>query len=551
MINLDRAKSRSSFLSNEFLNSLLECNDKDLKNNIFCSSGSTDYTASCSNSHSTSRQQTRIIEEDVILSMERFTDSISKQIQISATMKPSKRSVFSVDRSDMVDNVIRGILDNTRSGNTNIDVRDRDFNVTTDMNDPKDRNSYKCDGISSNIVLNGTSNWLQQLDLMTLEPQRDRNFSICKEVLDPFELIHIASLLSSLSYPSSPSYKVPPTTATLSPKSSSRSGYLSRRNKERYTTSQKNLNQRIDEYAEGCKNTKDKYPATVVDDRKDLEIDIIHDSPTILVQLESIVHEIILQYSHCAYDAILMLRDMHYKNSTYNDANVCSKYNDGDDFEDVNFWKVCMNVVQPLSLGAICSGTDRVSIHSRMAIQDSLLKLLLANDDVVTAADLLHQWGRVTDIKSLSERVWESVRFLLGEQEQEEVYHLESQDGISPILSTSAPGSTVNTEKTWRTVETVRRRPLPIHEKLFDMVRLENKNQENDEIEQREKYRKEDEGVSRLIREEAGEGNDASSEEDRSDQSLSLPFNSDRLLRVRLIQATMLQKTYIDKFSTD
>ena len=296
--------------------------------------------------------------------------------------------------------------------------------------------------------------WLGTLHLVTLKHSQNSNFSICDEIFEPLELIHIAYLLSTAV-----------SNAISANSASAISPQKTPQNKLKQKSAQHSQNTAKISLYEGTSEIKG-FPD---DDR------II----SATVQLQIIVRRIFLSYPEFAYDALLVLSEMQREsrklNSVEGERITVTKNNGGENFLDI-----CVFVVHPLSMCDICcDNSDRLReskdhltsadgsgvaapalkqayeeeqrrLYYRSALQDSMLQILLEADDVLGVAALLSRWKRLQDLQIFADRIWSSVQFLLGEHEQKEEYY---------------------SDAAWGTVRV--RRPVPVFEAILDIAHLD------------------------------------------------------------------------------
>ena len=327
------------------------------------------------------------------------------------------------------------------------------------------------------VVANCSEVWLNNLHMVTLKHDKNFQFSVCNNIFQPIELIFVGYLLSSLE-PSSSAAEADIDTDTTN---------LTNQR----TSSQKNLKQRIEKYTQECVK---KVPLTipVADMKAQVDTGEIKTS----IQLEVLIRHIFLQYPEEAYDAVLVLCEMEQEislSSKHELSEKNKKKNKNEILQDI-----CLCVVYSLSISAACSNEVHeckvsekekedenenenekdLSREYKIQLQDSLLKVLLHFNDALGAAQFLKKWNRINDLRTLSKRAWESVRFLLGEEENEEY----SPFCYSRSRSTSS--------STWRNVPL--RRPLPEFENINELINFDEFGEEDEEEEYEEEKEEDD-----------------------------------------------------------
>lgn len=302
------------------------------------------------------------------------------------------------------------------------------------------------------VVANSSEEWLNNLHLVTLKHNKNNYFSICDNIFQPIELIFVGYLLSSLeASPSAVEADIDTDNTNLT---------------NQRTSSQMNLKQRIEKYTQECvKMVQLTLPVA------DMKVEVDTGEIKTSIQIEVLIRHIFLQYPEEAYDAFLVLCEMEQEislSSKHDPSEKNKKKNKNEILQDI-----CLCVVYSLSISAACSNEVHelevlekqqdheteiekdLSRNHKVQLQDSLLKVLLHFNDVLGAAQFLKKWNRIKDLRILSKRAWESVRFLLGEVENEEY------SPFSYVRSTSTSSST------WRNVPL--RRPLPEFENVNDL----------------------------------------------------------------------------------
>ena len=378
---------------------------------------------------------------------------------------------------------------------------------------------YWCSGSDSFEKLHsqdrGTSDcWLAQLDIVTMKPMRNFEFSICEKVLEPLELIHITYLLASTDYAS-----------VLSGKSTTKNSSLQ-------SLSQKKLLQKLDQYNLMCSKSI-KKGAT-------LEVKGVGPHMNESIRLEALIRHILLFHPDEAFDAILTLSDVQLSDSDHHLLDFDSDYEiETRSVSDIgNFLNLCVSVIRAFSLSEICNKRVRCGCQDSVnginppssasvqpncytsAIQNSMLKILLTAGEVVSTAQCLLQWGRVRELTLYSELVWESVHFISGEHKMYEEYYSHSQE------ATLQPGGFQLSSKS--------RRPLPHFEDISGTTSIETVSDAvtADHV---ESFLPSERSVSPNI-----------SHEDEEDHRIKLikllPPNSSSLLRMRLMEATLVQQ---------
>ena len=318
------------------------------------------------------------------------------------------------------------------------------------------------------VVANCSEEWLNNLHIVTLKHNKNFQFSICDNIFQPIELIFVGYLLSSLE---------PSSSAVEADIDTDITNLTNQR-----TSSQINLKQRIEKYTQECVK-KVQLTVPVADMKAQVDTGEIKTS----IQLEVLIRHIFLQYPEEAYDAVLVLCDMEQEislSSKHDSSEKNKKENKNEILQDI-----CLCVVYSLSISAACSNEVHeckvsekqkedenenenenekdLSREYKIQLQDSLLKVLLHFNDALGAAQFLKKWNRINDLRTLSKRAWESVRFLLGEEENEEY----SPFCYSRSRSTSS--------STWRNVPL--RRPLPEFENINELINSDEFGEEDDE----------------------------------------------------------------------
>jgi hypothetical protein len=346
------------------------------------------------------------------------------------------------------------------------------------MNNPCDSVS---DSTNTQVEARCSEEWLNKLHLVTLKHDKNLRFSICDEIFQPIELIFIGYLLSSLESPSASSSSSS-SSSSIEDDAEADAGVelLSQANQK--ASSQQTLKQKIAMYNQECvKKVQLTLPVT------DTKAHTSTDEVKAPIQLEVIIRHIFLQYPEQAYDAVLVLCEMEQEIS------FSSKQDSTERNRKKNKHKIlrdiCLSVVYSLSISDACACSDDLQeqlsscqlevvgkqhenehenenengnydkrnekTYYRIQMQDSLLKVLLHFNDVLGVAQFLIKWNRINDLKVFSGRAWESVRFLIGEEENEEY------SPFSSVRNSSTSSST------WRDVPL--RRPLPEFENITDL----------------------------------------------------------------------------------
>ena len=338
-------------------------------------------------------------------------------------------------------------------------------------------------------------NWIAELNYVALKHRRDPGFSICDEVFEPFELIYVAFLLS---------------TAESHPLDTGSSSSIAASE----TASQRNLKQKIAEYNKECAKTLKTPVASKALENTSKSPDV---SASLL--LEDIIRDIIIRHPVVAYDAIMVLNEMQQNNKASNPSvdeemlGQQKKQVDRKGDDKSWFLELCLTVIYPLSLSNSYSGIgdeweksnpqyeygcaeycsksdfgqqkdleqqnkDSVKTEERRRImQDSLLKILLSANDVTTVAEFLFRWNRIDDLKIFTSRVWDSVRFLLGEKEDEEEYY-----SAHSVWGNSGDNLYSGLYQCQSTKGDVRiRRPLPVFENMLEVVHYDEENNIEDD----------------------------------------------------------------------
>lgn len=344
-------------------------------------------------------------------------------------------------------------------------------------------------------------NWIQELNYVTLKQRRDPDFSICDEVFEPFELIYVAFLLSS---------------AEFHPLDTGSSGS----NATNETASQRKLKQKIAEYNKECAKTLKTTVAMKALENTSKSPDV---SASLL--LENVIRNIIIRYPTVAYDAIMVLNEMQQNNKAsnqYTDEDMMGQQIKQIDrkYDDKGwFLEFCLMVIYPLSLSSSYSGSGdewekvnpqyrsaehcnipdvldigqwkdleqqsedcmKTKVHRKIR-QDALLKVLLAADDITTVAEFLLRWNRIDDLKIFSTRVWDSVRFLLGEKENEEEYY-SAQSVWGDSRGSISSGHNQYQHRSINGDSRIRR-PLPMTENILEVIQSDEENnvEDNDDV---------------------------------------------------------------------
>ena len=325
------------------------------------------------------------------------------------------------------------------------------------------------------VVANCSEEWLNNLHIVTLKHNKNFQFSICDNIFQPIELIFVGYLLSSLE---------PSSSAVEADIDTDITNLTNQR-----TSSQINLKQRIEKYTQECVK-KVQLTVPVADMKAQVDTGEIKTS----IQLEVLIRHIFLQYPEEAYDAVLVLCDMEQEislSSKHDSSEKNKKENKNEILQDI-----CLCVVYSLSISAACSdevhecevlekqqeheNEEDLSRKYNIQLQDSLLKVLLHFNDALGAAQFLKKWNRINDLRTLSKRAWESVRFLLGEEENEEY------SPLSYVRNTSTSSST------WRNVPL--RRPLPEFENINELINSDEFGEEDDEEDREVEEEEEDDG---------------------------------------------------------
>ena len=362
----------------------------------------------------------------------------------------------------------------------------------------------------------GTDYWQTQLDIVTMKPMRNFEFSICDKVLKPLELIHIAYLLASTD-----------DTSALSPKSTTKDSSL-------HSVSQKKLLQKLDQYNLMCSRGIRKGAT--------LEVKEVGPNMNESVRLEAIIRHILLFYPNEAFDAILTLSDVQLSDPHHNLLEFDSDYRrETRSISNIgSFMNLCVSVIHAFSLSEICSNCVRCNCqgsHNSInppssasvqpncytsAVQNSMLKILLSAGEIVNTAQCLLQWGRMKDLSLYCELVWESVHFILGEHKKYEEYYSHSHAATLQPTSTQIPVKS--------------RRPLPHFENISDADFLDKASEAiaSDQVE----FFLPSPTSGRSARPNRSSGD----EENHTARIKLLPPNSSSHLRVRLMEASLVQQ---------
>jgi hypothetical protein len=379
-------------------------------------------------------------------------------------------SIGSLNSNNLVGSFLyEQLLNRDCTGNRSLDSHG---NFTDgQMHNPCDSGTHST---NTQVEARCSEEWLHRLHIVTLKHDKNLQFSICDKIFQPIELIFIGYLLSSLE------------SSSASASSSSSIGddvdtdggvdIFSQANQK--ASSQQNLRQKIAKYNQECVK-KVQLTLPVTDTKAHDHTDEVKTS----IQLEVIIRHIFLQHPEQAYDAVLVLCEMEQEISFSSKQDSTEGNKNKNKHEALR--NVCLSVVYSLSISDACACSDDVQelLHSsqlevvgkqhenenehenddkrnekryyRIQLQDSLLKVLLHFNDVLGVAQFLIKWNRINDLKVFSSRAWESVRFLIGEEENEE---------YSPF---SNGWNSSTSSSTWRNVPL--RRPLPEFENISDL----------------------------------------------------------------------------------
>lgn len=423
--------------------------------------------------------------------------------------------------------------------------------------------SYSTNVGGANLSTAVRESWLGMLHLVTLKHSKNPDFSICDEIFEPLELIHIAYLLSA---------------AESIPISANPSGSINLQ-----SITQSKVKQKITHYSRDASLPLANESTYEANEFTDDGIDI----PAV-IQLQIIVRQIILRFPESAYDALLVLNEMQ-RESRRNHESDGERISMRRESGGGSFLDICVSVGHSLSLCDTCSdnsdrfrdnkdgvtatdgreyattGLIRVlkghqcSPYYKTALQDSLLKLLLEAEDVMGVATMLCRWSRFTDLRIFTDRVWGSVQFILGEHEQKDEYY-------------SSPVSCINSDS----VRPARiRRPIPLLENILEIAHLDRPDgfigHDDDGIVKEEGKSGERETVvsageiesarngfrTSLITEDNKRGDPSASRSISTDtiatpgpglspKCCALPANSNQLLRRRLMQFAAIQQLMVD-----
>lgn len=424
---------------------------------------------------------------------------------------------------------------------------------------PKEKYYAANDG-GANLLTAGRESWLGMLHLVTLKHNKNPDFSICDEIFEPLELVHIAYLLSA---------------AESIPISANPAGSINLQ-----SITQSKVKQKIAHFNRDASLPLANESTYEANEFTDDGVDI----PAV-IQLQIIVRQIILRFPESAYDALLVLNEMQ-RESRRNHESDGERISMRRDSGGGCFLDICVSVAHSLSLCDSCSdnsdrfrdnkdgvtatdgrdyattGLIRVlnehqrSPYYKTALQDSLIKLLLEAEDVMGVATLLCRWNRFTDLRIFTDRVWGSVQFILGEHEQKDEYH------SSPVISDPLRPARV-------------RRPLPLLENILEIAHLDRPHgfigHDDDDVVKEEGKSVEREAVvsagelesarndcrTSLITEDNKRGDPSASrsisteatatpEPGLSPKHCALPANSNQLLRRRLMQFAAIQQLTAD-----
>jgi hypothetical protein len=405
-----------------------------------------------------------------------------------------------------------------------------------------------------NRLAEDRESWLGMLHLVTLKHSKNYDFSICDEIFEPLELIHIAYLLSAPDFISIPAKSA----GTINLQS----------------ITQSKLKPKIAQY--------DKDASYLLPDEDTHEVKGVTDDGSDIptgIQLQIIARQIFLRFPESAYDALLVLNEMQ-RESRRTQKSESERTSMRTDKGGGSFLEICVSVGHSLSLCDICSDTsDRfrdskdhfTAIHGRevathgmiqvldkdqrcyrTVLQDSLLKVFLEAEDVIGVAMLLCRWSRFEDLRVFTDRVWGSVQFILGEHEQKEEYY-------------SSPMSSNFSDAARRTVRV--RRPVPLFESILELAHLDHPDcfsghSEEESLGEGELEASIGKAQStkndcqmNLITEENKSGNPSASSSSKNDTTATpslvpkcraLPANSNQLLRMRLLQFAAIQQLTAD-----
>lgn len=376
-------------------------------------------------------------------------------------------SIGSLNANNLVGSFLyEQLLNRDCTGNRILDSHGNFTNVH--MNNPCDSGTHST---NTQVEARRSEEWLHKLHIVTLKHDKNLQFSICDKIFQPTELIFIGYLLSSLEYSSASSSS----TSSIEDDLDTDAGVDVFSQANQKASSQQNIKQKIAKYNQECVK-KVQLTLPVSDTKAHTNTDEISTS----IQLEVIIRHMFLQHPAEAYDAVLVLCEMEQEisfSSKQDSMEGNKKKNKHEVLRDI-----CSSVVYSLSISDACACSDGAHERSssqlevvgkqhenehenddkrnektyyRMQLQDSLLKVLLHFNDVIGVAQSLIKWNRIKDLKVFSNRAWESVRFLIGEEENEE---------YSPF---SNARNTSTSSSTWRNVPL--RRPLPEFENITDL----------------------------------------------------------------------------------
>ena len=429
------------------------------------------------------------------------------------------------------------------------------------MNNPCDSGTHST---NTQVEARCSEEWLNKLHIVTLKHDKNLQFSMCDKIFHPIELIFIGYLLSSLESSSSSSSS----SSSIEDDADTDDGVdlLSQANQK--ASSQQNIKQKIAKYNQKCVK-KVQLTLPITDTKAHTNTDELKTS----TQLEVIIRHVFLQHPAEAYDAVLVLCEMEQEisfSSKEDSMEGNKKKNKHEILRDI-----CLSAVYSLSISDACACSDDAqelsssqselvrkqheneheneieneNEHGRdtktsykIQLQDSLVKVLLHFNDVLGVAQFLIKWNRIKDLEVFSSRAWESVRFLIGEEENEEYL---------PFLTV---GNTSTSSTTWRNVPL--RRPLPEFENITDLNHCDDFG--DDDLDDVNSDQDEEEGDDVLHINNDNEDNDTGkhlnvtwSVGDSSYVTQStvkyrhpraLPPNSSKCLRERLIEASMVDR---------
>jgi hypothetical protein len=432
------------------------------------------------------------------------------------------------------------------------------------MNNPCDSGTHST---NTQVEARCSEEWLNKLHIVTLKHDKNLQFSICDKIFQPIELIFIGYLLSSLESPSASAASSSSSSSSIEDDADTDAGVELFCQANQRASSQQNLKQKIAKYNQECVK-KVQLTLPVTDTKAHTDTDEVKTS----IQLEVIIRHIFLQHPDEAYDAVLVLCEMEQEISFSSKQEDSTEENKKKNKHEI-LRDICLSVIYSLSISDACACTDdlqellsspqsevvgkqnendndnknederNAKTYYRIQLQNSLLKVLLHFNDVLGVAQFLIKWNRINDLKMFSSRAWESVRFLTGEEENEE---------YSPFSTVRNPSTS---SSTWRNVPL--RRPLPEFENITDLNHCDEFGDDDlDDVNSDEEEEEEGDDIHHIDND--NEDNDAGKHFNvtRSvggstyvTQSTvqyrhprALPPNSSKCLRDRLLEASMVDR---------